>query len=594
MLARQLRRAWLIRGIQAHIKAGRLDKARRGAQKLVSRAPTNWEGYALLADAHFDSGDVDQALNTLADARSRGLNEPQIWNRIGLVHRRQNHLSAAEDAYKNALERDPNFIPALVNLSGLALQHRDYKHARTLLERVLSIDSAHVPARINLALVLAQEGQTGAAEQKLTEALDADPANFHARDNLIKMLIERDQLEQAERLAREGIEIDAKHAASHCDLAQISILRNNPSDAMVFTAKAQQLAPQDPSTLLRIAVLLRDTRQYSEAEHIFQRLLALNPNEPLVHFNYSFLMLLMGRFDVGWNEYEYRKLTDESPGTATGAQQWRGVSLNGKLLIYAEQGIGDEIMFSSCLKDAFHLARACVVQCDPRLEEIFQRSFPNATVVGASREQRAERLTEYGPFDGEIPIGSLPMLFRRDRSSFPMQHGYLRANRDDTQRLRSELENLGPGKKIGVCWRGGLAKTRQAIRSIALQTLVDSLPKNATLISVQHGSVQNEIDALLQKLGRRVHSLVDPHNNLNQLASLLCALDVVVSVQSTTVHLCGALDVPCFTLLPHSPEWRYLAKGDRMPWYHSVRLFRQEIPGDWSAPLRTISEKLLK
>lgn len=591
MLATQLHRAWLTARIKRRLKAGDTNRAEALARKLVAAAPNGRDGYVFLFDALLDAGKTADALATAEQAIGRGLNEAEIWNRKGIACLRLDHLDVAEDAFKHALALDRANTAAQVNLSSIAIRRNDFATARSFLDAALAANPDHLAARVNRALTYLQEGNRSGAERDFRAVLAQDPGNLPALTNLARLLIDAERFDEAASVAEIGLSRRPNHPGLLLDIGRIAVLRGSLGEAEQILRQLQSLAPSDADTRLGLAVLLRDTKHYEESERLFRDLLVTQPSDPLIHFNLSFLLLLKGRFDEGWSEYEYRKLTAESPGHVGSAPQWQGEPLNGKLLIYAEQGIGDEIMFASCVPDALSRASSCVVQCDPRLASLLRRSFPQATIVGSNRSERGEKASEFGPFAAQVPMGSLPVLFRRSAAAFPLQQRYLNADPKDTTDYRQRLTTLGSGKKIGLCWRGGLLKTRQASRSIGLGMLADALP-DGVLVSLQHGDSAQHVEALLGQTGRHVHSLVDPQNNLDLLASLISALDVVVSVQSTVVHLCGALGVKCFALIPYSPEWRYLAEGDKMPWYQSVTLLRQTIPGDWSAPLTRLRQEI--
>lgn len=591
MLATALQRVWLTARVKRCLNAGNNSRAEALARKLVADHPNSRDGYVYLFDALFDAGKTPDALAAAEQAITRGINDPDLWNRQGLACLRLERLDAAAAAFKKACALDGSNHVARVNLSSIALRHNDFATAKSLLDTVLASNPTHTAAQINRALVHLHEGNRGAAEQDLRSVLAHEPGNTAASTNLVQLLVEDERLDEAASVASIGLERAPDHSGLLLALGRIAVLRGSLPEAEEVLSRLQSLRTGATDTQLGLAVLLRDTKHYPQAEQLFRELLQSNPNDPLVHFNLSFLLLLNGRFAEGWREYEYRKFTDESPGSIGSSPQWQGNAVDGKLLIYAEQGIGDEIMFASCIPDALQRAPSCVIQCDPRLAALLQRSFPQAAVVGSRRGERNQATAEFAPFAAQVPMGSLPVLLRPSAEAFPKGDRYLRADPEQTARWRQQLDKLGSENKIGVCWRGGLVKTRQASRSIDLEILADALPA-AVLVSLQHGNAAQHIEALLGQKGRQVHRLVDPQNNLDELASLISALDVVVSVQSTVVHLSGALGVKCFALIPYSAEWRYLADGRTMPWYRSVTLLRQTLPGDWSAPMEKLRQEL--
>jgi hypothetical protein len=263
---------------------------------------------------------------------------------------------------------------------------------------------------------------------------------------------------------------------------------------------------------------------------------------------------------------------------------WRGEPLEGKsLLVWGEQGLGDEIMFASCLPDLLAIGARCTLDCSRRLRPLFRRSFPDIAVPD---DQTAA-------IDFTLALGSLPSLFRRRREDFPRHAGYLRADPAREAFWRRELASLGPGRKIGVSWRGGLMRTGRALRSLEADQLLPLLRIDGVhWVNLQHGENAAELTRLGNTYGVRVASWEESLIDLDETAALVAGLDLVITVCSTMVHLAGALGRPAWVLTPSGPAWRYRLQGAEMPWYPSVVLYRQSQLGDWVEPLHRMAADL--
>jgi hypothetical protein len=254
--------------------------------------------------------------------------------------------------------------------------------------------------------------------------------------------------------------------------------------------------------------------------------------------------------------------------------------------VYGEQGLGDELMFASCMPDLIEAAGRVVIECDPRLAPLFRRSFPRATVYGAPRTWEHEWLAGAGAIDLQVAAGSLPGRFRRRLADFPDRHSYLRADEARVRVYRERLAALGPGPKIGIAWRGGLMRTRQNVRSVPVELLGTlHVRRDLRLVSLQHGAADAELAQIASSGAGPIEHWPEVLSDPDETAALMTALDVVVTVCSSVVHLGGALGVRVVALVPSSPEWRYRRTGERMPWYPSVELLRQVRAGDWEPVL---------
>jgi hypothetical protein len=236
------------------------------------------------------------------------------------------------------------------------------------------------------------------------------------------------------------------------------------------------------------------------------------------------------------------------------------------------------------------------LECSRKLESLFRRSFPKASVVGSlTGDQRTpEWVRDLGDTDYQVAIGSLPRHFRREPKDFPLHKGYLRADPERIAYWRGRLQTAGEGPWIGLSWQGGALGTRRRLRSLSLAALlpfIRSIPAN--FVSLQYTPCDEEIDMLGKEHGVVIHHWQDAIDDYDETAALVCALDLVVSVCTSVIHLAGALGRSTLVLVPFSAEWRYGRHGRQMPWYPTVDLIRQPAPGAWAPVLREASSEAL-
>jgi hypothetical protein len=258
--------------------------------------------------------------------------------------------------------------------------------------------------------------------------------------------------------------------------------------------------------------------------------------------------------------------------------------VDGVLLVYSEQGVGDEIFFASCMGDVLTKARNCLVECDPRLVALYSRSFPNAEVIASTRNTEHDSNVHLPSFDLQIPIGSLPRHFRRSLDSIPQRRRYLVPNPTLQEKWTERFAELGDGLKVGISWRGGKQEISRRRRSTRLDQWEAVLSRpGVSFVNLQYGDCVEELEELYRTSGVQIHDWndADPLVDLDGFAAQISALDLVISIDNATVHMAGALGVDVWTLLPFSPDWRWLLNRDDSPWYPSIRLFRQSRIGEW-------------
>jgi tetratricopeptide (TPR) repeat protein len=368
-----------------------------------------------------------------------------------------------------------------------------------------------------------------------------------------------------------------------------------PAPALAAFDAASRLRADDPELYDFRGSLYQELGRLPEAFAEYDRALALRPDFPLAAFHLGMARLLTGDFERGWEGYDLRRLSSEHPVTAADVPRWDGAPLAGRsILVTREQGLGDEIMYASMLPELLARARACIVECDPRLLALFRRSFPAATFFGTEPGGGLPAAVARQSIDVRTEAGSLPRLLRRQAADFPRHDGYLKADPQKVAQWRERLAALGPGLKIGIAWTGGVPRTRQALRSLELDQLLPVLrTSGARFVSLQYtGDARDDLDALRIRHGIDVAHWPEAIADYDQTAALVCALDLVVSVCTSLVHLGGALGQPVWVLVPVGPEWRYGAAGESMPWYPSVRLFRQAAYREWELPIARVGAEL--
>jgi len=234
-----------------------------------------------------------------------------------------------------------------------------------------------------------------------------------------------------------------------------------------------------------------------------------------------------------------------------------------------------------------------VIECSPKLETLFRRSFSAARVYAPIADRAPPPDAQKAPIDMQIPIGSLPLHFRRSRAEFPRHSGYLKGDPVRIDAWRERLAALGPGLTIGVSWQGGTHKSRRPVRSMALERWQPILRRsNAHFIDLQYTDCGAELAALRTDTGIQIHSWDAVRTDYEETAALVSALDLVISVCTAVIHLGGALGRPVWVMAPYSPEWRYGIAGEEMPWYPSVRVFRQAAFGEWDAVVERVAQSL--
>jgi tetratricopeptide (TPR) repeat protein len=589
----------------AEVRAGAGDTA--GAieqlQHAVGLDPGNADYFHALGGLHKAAGDWASAERCYRRATELEPAHADAWVGLGLLERAAGRAQESEQCQRRALDIDPDNVAALVNLGNLRLDAGAADDAAGLYRRALAIRPGLAQANNNLGRALGALGQHQEAVLHLRRALAANPGYFEAWLNLGKALHALGGYVEAIEALQRALAFNARSLEAVVSLADAQLAVRLLPEAQAGYERALQMEPDHGHARLNLALVHWFTGRITRARQAFEEALRRTPDEPTLRFTYGCILLREAEFERGWDYYEARQRLTDYPSMAQRdlvRPRWTGEPLAGRgLLVAGEQGLGDEIMFASMLPELRAQADHVVLECHPRLEALFRRSFPACDVVPLERladesaEAFAARLASLPVVDCWSPAGSLARHLRRSRAAFPAHRGYLRCDPAKLARWRERLKALGTGPKLGLSWIGGTLKTNALARSLPLDLLLKAFGgAGAHFVSLQYTPCAEQIASATAASGIAVHHWQEAIDDLDEMAALVCALDLVVSVCTMVAHLGGALGRPVWVLAPHLPEWRYGRTGERLPWYPSVRMFRQPRPDAWAPVLEEVAAAL--
>jgi len=432
-------------------------------------------------------------------------------------------------------------------------------------------------------------GRLAEAEQIYRQILSLDPKHSDSLHLLGMIAFEMGRSEESVSLIERAIEIKGNAASYHSNLGNVLQWRGELSQAGACYQRALQLKPDSAEIYVNLGNIFKALRQIDSSLTCYRRALVLEPQLAEAATSEAAVLLLTGDFATVWAGSERRWDTlDLDKPRAYPWPRWKGEPLPGRLLIWREQGIGDEIMFAGLIPDAIRSGISCVLDCDPRLATLFARSFPEAAIVpGLVPEDHPEL-----DIAAHLPCGSLPGLFRRSSAAFAATSSpYLVS--DPLKRALFRRRYFDGRRTVGLAWHTANKKTGH-IRSVDLAVLAPLFALSGMRwISLQYGGHDSlEEQAAAANAPILIDRDVDQLTNMDEFAAQVAAMDLVITIDNSTAHLAGALGVPTWVLLPFAPDWRWLLDRSDSLWYPSIRLIRQARMGDWQSVVQQVSDAL--
>jgi tetratricopeptide (TPR) repeat protein len=535
-------------------RAGRLDAAEKIYRKVLEAQPDEFNSLRLLGVIEHQRGNYTAAVRQIEAALAANPNFAEAFNSLGIAVGKLKRLDEAVVNFDRAIALNPAYAKAFYNRGGALHELKRFNEAVASYDQAIALNPAYAAAYNNRGNALKELMRQEEALASYNQAIALNPRFADAFKNRGAVLQELWRLEEAVVSYDQAIAFKPDYAAAF----------NNRGSAL--------------HELLRLDQALAN----------YDRAIALRPDFANAHVNRGMTRLLIGRLQEGWEDLEWRWRCNGLPckHTAIDAEIWQGQPLAGRrLVIFAEQGLGDAIQFSRYLPLLVDRGAMVTFLVPAKLVRLLRQLSPEIAVVGT--------LKNAARFDFQYPLMSVPLHYGTTMTSIPRSVPYLSADTDSVARWAKRLGSQD--LKIGIAWQGNPDRRLDWGRSIPLAEFVPlaRLP-NVRLISLQkkHGLDQCanlpagvKMEILSDELDSGPDAFMDT-------AAVMGNLDLIITSDTSIAHLAGALGRPTWVALKRVPDWRWLLERADCPWYPTMRLFRQQMPGDWKSVFLRIKKEL--
>ncbi|HZM44614.1 MAG TPA: tetratricopeptide repeat protein [Burkholderiales bacterium] len=548
------------------------------------------QGIAFLELRRYEEAEDSFKLALAHDAGSG-----ETWLHLAMACWNQGREGDAIAHFRRAVDLDPGLGEGHIHLAGLL-------HAQGRFDEAIeSYRLAHVSRpgmpelHVNAGIALLKLGRVDEAAAEFERAL-ALRADFpEASFNLGNARREQDRKDEAIACYERAIGSKPDYSDAYVNLGSVLKDRADIDRALECYERARSLAPDSVEAHHNMGVMLNYLGRPHEAIPCYEQAQKARPGHPESQLNLAIARLQTGDFERGWRDYECRfRQPNPEMGTQArpfGHPRWEGESLAGRsVLVWGEQGVGDEILFSSLYPEVAVAAQRCVIECAPKLVPLFARSFPGARVVAKSDPPHPGAAQA---FDFQVPAGSLARWLRPSLASFPERRGHLVPAPERVAWWKARLARLGDGHKVGISWRSTNLKGERSLACTRLEQWGPILAVPGVLfVCLQYDECGAELDEARQRFGVAIHAFpeVDLYNDLDEAAALTQAIDLVISAPTAVSLLSAALGVRTWQM-SYGADWQ-VHGTDRNPWFPAMTQLKRAWNQEWDEVIADIAARL--
>jgi tetratricopeptide (TPR) repeat protein/GT2 family glycosyltransferase len=617
-----------IEHIEQHQKDGNFRHSEQLFRSILQRNPNNPDALHSLGIIALKKGNHSAAIELIRKAIANNPRVPQYYNTLGLVFETLEKYEEAIAAYQQAISAKPDYAEAYHNMA-VALQTQkqyaaavekckqavtirpDYAEAYNTMafslekqqkftdaitnyKQAVGLKPDFAEAYNHLGVILNAQKRTSEAIEYFTKALRIDPNYAEIYNNMGIALKEKKHFTEAISYFEKAIQLEPDFAEAYYNLANSLRDETRCTEAIEYYRNAVRLKPDFAEAYNHLGVVLNAQGGYvekienDEAIKNYIRALQINPDFAEAHWNLSLVLLRTGKLIEGWKEYQWRrnpKLNITTYPHSFDKPRWDGSSFRDKrLLVHYEQGLGDTIHFVRYLPMVKALGGTVILEVRKPLYKLLQH-FPGVDeLIEASFDKKPDV-----KFDYHTSLMDLPYIFATNLETIPAEVPYINCCPLKAKHWKKKL--TGPDFKIGIVWAGSPSHGNDHNRSCKIKYFA-SLSKidGVRLYRLQKNETAEQVAVLADET--MITNLGAEFKDFTDTAGVIENLDLIISVDTSVLHLAGAMGKPVWALLPFAPEWRWMLNRQDNPWYPTMKLFRQKKWGQWESVFQEVAEEL--
>jgi tetratricopeptide (TPR) repeat protein len=616
-------------------KNGELLGAKKILDQVLELSPENFDSLYLYAAVSIQEENFPLAKKLLGEAVRIRPNSVEALFNLAVVFEKIDEAEQSLFTYDALLTIQPNHLKALYNKASILAKQGFLEIALKNLEQVLEIDPNLALAAKNYAEIKMQlQMQSSIFEQNNNAVSQFESQNFENLHNTGLAHFNKKDINNAIDFFKQALQLKPNSLEANHNLAMALEKTGRLNDALTYYKDALQINGESSPTLNNIGNVYRELglleksrdsllaaikinpvyaeafnnlgwtyyclRQFQEANDCFEEALEINPNLIETKYNLGLSQLMQGDFENGWLNYEYRTQQPnyKKRELPLDRPQWYGNESIDKKIIYihSEQGLGDTFQFSRYLKPLADRGAKILFEPGITLLPLFQdQDYPVQLI------KPGDVIPKY---DFHCPLMSLPLAFKTTLMTIPNLTPYIQANKEKEKKWGERVSKIS-GPKVGLVWNGGFRANQPELwevnnrRNIAFELISQINIPHIQFFSLQKGVEAEKIlhDTKEQhwpEHTQNFHNFIRELHDFSDTAALIANLDLVISVDTSTAHLAGAMNKPVWILNRHDNCWRWLESGEQSPWYPSVKLYRKKYAEGWENIVQKVRQDLLE
>ncbi len=575
-----------------------LSSAEELYQSILKQSPKHALALTLLGTISVQRNEPKQAIKFFNKSIQINPQEPLTFCNLGIAEYQLKRYESSLRNLNSAIKLKPDYVEAF-NAKGNTL--RQLKQNNLALESfniALQINPNLIDAYLNRGDLFIDLNRLSEAHNDYENASRVSPPSVIAIMKYADFLMEYQDFDKALIEYKKLIRINPNEINVLLNCAICSEKCKDVREAMKYYDLILNIDKNNIKALNNKGLIYQNHGNFKKALNLYQKVLQVNPSYPLALLNIGIINLTEKKYNEGWKNYSYRiNNLDNKIYLPSSKPELLDFNITNKtIFLWAEQGLGDQIIYASLLADAFKTKNNFYVSLEPRLLPLFKRSFSwanNVTFISG-----AEKLLD-SKYDYQLPMGSLGKFFRNSIEDFSSQPtGYLKADEMQSNLLKQKIKKNKENKQniCGIAW---MSKNKEfgEEKSLSLTQLLPilSLP-NTIFVNLQYGETSKEIKNISDQYGIEIISIdeIDNFNDIDGLASLIEACDYIVTSSNVTAHIAGGLNKKTYLLLPcaYGKIWYWGENDTYSLWYPSIEIYRNTNSNSWKKPIADLSERL--